>query len=82
MKTKAMVDGRTVDVEVIPWNNPTGSEVKDLVATNVGYVPPGAVCIADREGKLRHVAANEPANLRDGERITFTPSFETAFEDH
>ncbi|MBN2034238.1 MAG: hypothetical protein JW836_13260 [Deltaproteobacteria bacterium] len=79
MKNQAMVDGRVIDMEIIPWNTPvSGEEIKMAVARQAGRAPDGAVCVSAPGGKLIHVGAEERVQLQGGERISFTPTFETA----
>ena len=81
MRYQALVYGRIIEMEIIPWNNPvSGEEIKMAVARQAGSVPDGAVCLSTSDRKLMHVGADERVQIRGGERISFTPTFETAMK--
>lgn len=81
MAKKVNYDGFEFELDGIPWNKPvTGAKIKEKVSEKTGQKPEGAPYIA-RGGELTHVAADETVTLENGDRIGFTPTFETAHEE-
>ena len=81
MAKKVNYDGYEFELDDIPWDKPvTGAKIKEKVSEKTGQKVEGAPYIA-RSGDLTHVAADETVTLEDGDRIGFTPTFETAHKE-
>lgn len=71
-------DGYILEIEDIPYGQPvTGREIQERVSRQTGEAVPG-VPYVQRDGRLRHLRAEEPIILRPGDRLGFTAPFETA----
>ena len=76
---KVEYDGYQFDLEDLPWDNKvTGRQFKDEIQKKAGTSPEGSIARITPDGRYEHIGADEPFEVKDGDRITSVPSFETA----
>jgi hypothetical protein len=80
-KNTATYDGYEFDLNQFPFNGPvTGGDIKGEIGKKTGQSPEGAVAKVSPDGRYEVIGADEPVQVKDGDRFGLLPTFETAGE--